>query len=62
MARQILPARRTPEDQAIFDRMDSMTPEFIYEDADAADAERMLTYMQARARFDLASAASRIVL
>lgn len=50
----------TREDDAIFDRMDSMSPQFLYEDAADADYERMLWIMRARERFDLASAAVRI--
>lgn len=52
--------RMTIEDERIYDRMDSMSPQFIYEDAADSDYERILWIMRARARFDLASPAVRI--
>jgi hypothetical protein len=58
--RRSQPTTRTAEDQAIFNRMDSMGPEWIYEDSDRSDADRMLAYMHDRRRYDLASPAIRI--
>jgi hypothetical protein len=60
-AMRSLPAARTPEDDAIFDRMYSMGPEWIYQDGDRSDAVRMLTFVQDRARHDLASPVVRIL-
>ena len=56
------PVRLTAEDEAIFDRRhDSMDAQWLYEDQDRADADRCLMWMREQVRFDLASAAVRIV-
>lgn len=56
-----LPAPRTAEDEAIFDRMPSLDAEWIYEDADRIAAEQALAYARDRQRYDLASPAVRIL-
>lgn len=52
--------RLTAEDEAIYNRMDSMSPQFIYEDEAEIDFARMVAIMRDRIRFDLASPAVRI--
>lgn len=53
--------RMTVEDEAIFDRRhDSMDAQWLYEDEQERDYERMLWIMRARSRFDLAPPAVRI--
>lgn len=55
------PMQPTAEDESIFlRRIERMEYDWIYEDGDRADADRMLQYMRDRARWDLASAAVRI--
>lgn len=61
MSRYALPVRMTAEDESIFARrIERLEFDWIYQDGDRADADRMLAVTQDRVRFDLASAALRI--